>query len=361
MSHRRSTTLLLLYMVLLIATPTFAQPANDACVNAITIDPGTRYQETLDSAAATTAVDDPLQSCTTGGPNRNSHSVWYRFTAPATGILSVYTVNTVFPANPPTIVSVHTGACGTLGEVACYDSETPIASYLHTAVTNGTTYWIDVTNQAGSPGGAVKVDIYFDPDNPICPDDGGSLLKGSLGLVGLDAPDGNERLKINVRAFIHESLPNLVDTGFQIVAEDFDGGYAPVIEWSARTLAVPPGGPGSGCAAKDGWVALGSGYRYRNHSNAFPPACTPGSANGLTEIRVHRQSSDGRTVDVKVRASDTDVLHVPTIQYGSSRLRLAVTLESTIGASNADRCAHSFLPLECKANSKQTTVNCRVQ
>ena len=135
-----------------------------------------------------------------------------------------------------------------------------------------------------------------------------------------------------------------------------------MIEWSARTLAVPPGGLGTGCAPKDGWIILGGGsYRYRNKSNAFPPACVPGSANGLTEVRLHRQSSDGRTVDVKVRATDTTLLQIPVIEFGTARLRLSMTAESIIGPTNVDRCAHSFLPLECKTNGKGTKLGCRVQ
>ncbi len=362
MPPRRSVSLSILVLVLALPTVASAAPPNDDCAAAVTIDPGVRYEETLDSTTATTAVDDPAQSCTAGGANQNSHSVWYQLTPPADGVLSVYTLNhSGFPVDPPTIVSVHTGGCGALAEVACDDSDTGIASYLHTPVTSGVTYWIEVSNEAGSAGGTVKVEIYFDPDSPICPDEGGSFLKSSLSLVAIAFPAGDERLKVNARMHLHDPLPNVGVTGFQLLVEDVRNQYAPIVEWSARTLAVPPGGPGTGCAPKDGWTNTGAAYRYRNTSNAFPPGCAPGSANGLHEIRLSRKSIDWRLVDLKVRATDTALLAVPIFGPTGAppRLRLSVTAEATIGPENADHCAHSFFGLDCIANSKQTTLKCR--
>jgi hypothetical protein len=335
-------------------------PANDACVDATVVDPGTGLAETLDSATATTDLDDPLQSCTVGGPSQNTHSVWYRFTAPAGGVLSAYTLNTVFPADPPTIVSVHTGGCGALTEIGCYDSETPIASYLHVPVTSGETYWIEISNEAGSAGGAVEVDIYFEPDSPICPDAGGTFLGSTFSLNRLGGPAGDERLKVTARLFLHQPLPWVPGTGFQIMAEDPDAAFAPIVEWSARTLAIPPGALHSGCGPKDGWSesASGSSYKYRNRSNALPPTCAPGSANGLTEIRLLKKSADARIVDVKIRAKNTTSQSTPALD-GNPSIRLSMTAEAVIGPSNADRCGFSFLPLACKVNGTGTTLSCK--
>lgn len=347
-------------LLALLAPAIAAATPNDACVDATVVNPSTGLQETFDSITATTAVDDPLQSCTAGGPSQNDRSVWYRFTAPTSGVLFAYTLNTVFPADPPTIVSIHTGGCGTLTEVACHDSDTGAASYAQVPVASGTTYWIAVTNEAGSAAGDVEVDVFFEPDSPICPAAGGTLLSSTFSLNRLGGAGGDERLKLTARVFLHQPLPWVPGTGFQVMAEDPGAAFAPVVEWSERTAAIPPGALHSGCGPKDGWSesASGSSYKYRNRSGALPPSCAPGSANGISEIRLLKRSADGRIVDVKVRAKDTTVLAAPGAGPSPS-IRLAITAEEAIAATNADRCARSFVPLPCKFNGSGTTFTCK--
>lgn len=341
-------------MLLLAPGRAAAAPLNDLCVDATVVAPTTRLHETIDTTGATTAVDDPLQSCTSGGPSQNTHSIWYQLTPPSDGILSVYTLNTAFPADPPTIVSVHTGACGSLAEVACEDSTTEIASYLHTDVTGGTAYQIAITNEAGSSGGDVPVRIYFDPDSPICPHDAGDFRPKSALTFGL--PDG--RLQLNGRVFLDAPLDDVAASGFQLLVEDDHAAYAPLVEWSARTLAIPAGAVGSGCGPKDGWTAAatGSSYRYRNVSNALPPACLPGSANGLSGVRLKRRPNDPSEVDVKVRTHGTTFASALT---GVESARVSLTLEATIGATNQERCAASYFPFACRPNGSGTKLVCK--
>lgn len=55
------------------------------------------------------------------------------------------------------------------------------------------------------------------------------------------------------------------------------------------------------CDPRDGWSASGSRKRrYRNYSNALPPACTPGSAQGLQDY----QSRWYGTADVMLKLKD---------------------------------------------------------
>ncbi len=330
-----------------------AVPANDACVDATIVAPATRLHETIDTASATTDVDDPAQSCTAGGPSQNSHSIWYRMTPPTDGILSAYTLNTVFPADPPTVVSVHTGACGSLAEVDCYDSPTDVSSYLHTAVTGGTTYWIAITSDAGSPGGAVEVRIYFDPDSPLCPHDAGDFAeKSSLTFARADG-----RVQLNARAFLAAPMPDVAARGFQLLVEDWNASYAPTVEWSYRTLPVPPGTVGTGCHPNDGWTAAATGrsHRYRNVSNAVPPACTPGSANGLTDVRVKQRPNDPSVVDVKVRTRGTAFASLTDVDA----VRVSLTLDATVGPTNRERCAASYFPFRCRPNGSGSKVVCK--
>src|SRR5262249_31992537 len=147
----------------------------------------------------------------------------------------------------------------------------------------------------------------------------------------------------------------------QFLAEDVQDHYNPVVEWSERTIAVPPGGPGTGCGEKDGWVAIGNAasYRYRNHTNAMPPGCAPGSANGLTEVRLHRHPNHDRIIDVKVRAKNTTPYQPALINGGTGKIRMSATVESTIGPTNVDRCAHTFVPVNCAPNGSGTTLKCK--
>ena len=332
---------------------------NDACVDATPVDDG--FTEAFDSTPATTAPDDPLQSCTIFGPGQNLRSVWYRFTAPANGSLTVQTLNTAYPADPPTVVSVYLGACGTLTEIACDDSPTQFASAVTTAVDVGVTYLIEITNHAGSSGGLVEVAVHFAPDSPICADDGGSLQRAALTANGLRSPTGDARLKMQLTAALLAPLPNVATSGLEIVAEDLNADYAPIVEWSVRTIAVPPGGPGTGCDPRDGWKAAksGSSYRYRNLSNALPPTCAPGSANGLTEIRLLRKSKDNRTVDVKVRATKTALL-LPT-EGDALVVRLALTLDAALETGNEQRCAVSRRPIACSRASAGVLLRCNLE
>jgi hypothetical protein len=331
---------------------------NDACVDATPVDDG--FTQLFVSTPATTAPDDPFQSCTIFGPRQNLRSVWYRFVAPANGYLTVETLNTAFPADPPTIVSVHVGACGTLTEIACADSPTPFASTVTTAVDLGVAYLVEITNRLGSLGGLVAVAVHFEPDSPICADDGGTILRAELSLNGFRPPTEDLRLKVRLAALLPAPLPDVAASGVQFVVENLSAHYAPIVEWSAPTLAVPSGGPGTGCDPRDGWKAAksGSSFRYRNLSNALPPTCAPGSANGLTEIRLLRKSKDMRMVDVKIRAKETALLS--PIEDGALELRVALTLDAGLGEGTEDRCAVSRRPIACTRNRSGVLLSCKL-
>src|SRR5262249_42227847 len=103
---------------------------------------------------------DPIQSCTIPAPRQNEHSVWYRYTAPANGVVSVQTLG----SNYDTVVSVSTGTCGGgLVEEACNDEFGGThQSSVKAAVTAGTTYVIEVTSFVPS-GGTLQFALDFQP------------------------------------------------------------------------------------------------------------------------------------------------------------------------------------------------------
>ncbi len=348
--------------MLLCATGAGALEARDECIDAVPIS-RVQFEETVDSRTATTGPQDPLQSCSAGGPNRNTNSFWYRYVAPATGTLSVAALTVPFPGTPQTVITVYAGGCAALRELACADSLTRDDTRLVTRVNAEATYWIEVATEAGAEGGAMSVRLALDPDSAICPSAGGTFVKAAVNLVGLGLSVGDERLKITARVAFPEPLSPRSADGLQLLLHSFVPEYATLAEWSARTIAIPAGGLGTGCDPRDGWTTSknGASRRYRNFSNALPPACARGSANGLTEVRLLRKSTDWRVVDVKVRAKNMRLLNLPTSDdLQGDLVWLSATLGSTLGSENADRCANTRPALRCVHNGKGTATTCKL-
>ena len=69
-----------------------------------------------------------------------------------------------------------------------------------------------------------------------------------------------------------------------------------------------------------------------------------------------RRPNDPRDADLKVKARGSVFA---TALAGIESVRLSVTFDPTIGASNHDRCAASFFPLLCKASGSGTKLVCR--
>ncbi|MBI1849494.1 MAG: HYR domain-containing protein [Planctomycetes bacterium] len=132
-------------------------PANDSCSSATVINcTSTTSTVSENTSAATTAVDDPLQSCTFGGPAQNSNSVWFRFTATCRVTATFDACTSAYD----TVMTAYTGQCGALTEIACNDDggspncPGSLQSGISFTTTAGTTYFIEVTDFA-TPGGGV--------------------------------------------------------------------------------------------------------------------------------------------------------------------------------------------------------------
>ncbi len=125
-----------------------APPDNDDCAAATTIG-AFPFGDAVAIDGATSAADDPLQQCTTTAPTANANSVWYRFTAPSDGAVTVSTTGSSYD----TVLSAYTGACGALAPTACDDDlgGGDVRSLVGFAVSGGTTYFLEVTKY-GAPG-----------------------------------------------------------------------------------------------------------------------------------------------------------------------------------------------------------------
>jgi hypothetical protein len=87
-------------------------PANDSCSTPKVIG-SLPFADSLDTRTATTGSDDPV-NCS-GGQGKNS--VWYSFTATSGGEVGVDTSGSDYD----TTLTVYTGSCGALTQVACND------------------------------------------------------------------------------------------------------------------------------------------------------------------------------------------------------------------------------------------------
>jgi hypothetical protein len=121
---------------------TLAAPANDDFANASVV--GTLpFSDTISTVEATPEPTDP-EDCVGTGP-----TVWYRYTASASGRLSANT----FGSDYDTGLSVYTGTQGNLSQVACNDDADGLQSRVMFQVDAGETYYFMVAAYGSGPGG----------------------------------------------------------------------------------------------------------------------------------------------------------------------------------------------------------------
>jgi hypothetical protein len=135
-------------LALSVTTPVLAQaPSNDDFDNATTI-PGLPFSDSLNTAEATTAADDP--DCV-----GNGHTVWYSFTPAADVEVSAST----FGSDYDTTLSAYTGARGTLTQIACNDDSGGLQSRILFQANAGETYHLMVGSFFDSPGGNLVLSV----------------------------------------------------------------------------------------------------------------------------------------------------------------------------------------------------------
>jgi N-acetylneuraminic acid mutarotase len=153
----------------LILAPEAVPAPNDACQEPITVTltvGSNQYAAQFDTTAATTAADDPAQSCTIGGPAVNSKSLWWSIRVPEDGELTLSTI-TENPQRYDTVVSVYPGSdCGLLSpadEIACDDDSFAFQSKLKALVDANQTYLAEVTGWGtDNPAGELDIIARFE-------------------------------------------------------------------------------------------------------------------------------------------------------------------------------------------------------
>jgi predicted outer membrane repeat protein len=143
-------------------------------------------------------------------------------------------------------------------------------------------------------------------------------------------PSGDEALVFRGVFDLSPGTPAFFDpeaTGAQIWVYD-RGPDQSIFELSHRTMPIPPG---PGCGPHDGW----KGPRYTNVSGRIdPPACTPGSANGLRSLRFKDRRAKGKGIAVAFVAKRAQ-LGVPVGPF-----QVTVVLGASVTSSVVGDCGH---------------------
>jgi hypothetical protein len=133
-----------------------APASNDACDAPVVVD-RVPFADTWNARTATTAADDPSQSCTSQGASKNLASLWYRFAAPQAGRFVVDTSGSTYD----TVLSASTGACGGLAPVGCSDDTgTTVSSRLDLDLDAGNVVQLEVTAFHDTAPGTLQLNVH---------------------------------------------------------------------------------------------------------------------------------------------------------------------------------------------------------
>lgn len=138
-------------------------PANDDCGGAVPVFLGLN---SVDSNNATTGGPGPDDSACPGTAiGACGNDIWYSFTAPENGLLSVSLCNI---ASWDTDLQIFDGACGALNLVACNGDFGGCSTFTsqvdNVSVNAGTTYLIRVSSWSDGTTGTGDMDVTFVPD-----------------------------------------------------------------------------------------------------------------------------------------------------------------------------------------------------
>jgi cysteine-rich repeat protein len=186
---------------------------------------------------------------------------------------------------------------------------------------------------------------------------GGAVLeRAKLTSAKLGPPPGDEKLTLTGELHLPANVEAAFDpvaVGLQVRVDDLGNPGTSLLDLSHLARAVPPGAPGTGCGPEDGWKGASGRFTYRNRSTAIDfPACTPGSARGLTSVTTKHLGRGGIAVMVKTQGG--------SLPSPAGPLRATVVLGAAPGLGDAGECGSaSFSTIRCRRNGSGTTLGCR--
>jgi len=137
-------------------------PANDNCINAISITPGGVFTDSpvIGTTVGGTSTSGLTFACQTNRKN----DAWYSVVVPASGNLTVETSNSPGSTMTDSVLSVFSGTCGSLTEVGCDDDSGNglFSKIVLSALTPGSTLYIGVWTYNSTSGidGAFQLSAY---------------------------------------------------------------------------------------------------------------------------------------------------------------------------------------------------------
>ncbi|HEU4388818.1 MAG TPA: hypothetical protein VFV34_13535 [Blastocatellia bacterium] len=205
-------------------------PPNDLCQGARVI-ASLPFSDSQDISTATSSPDDPPTCANTVGSN----TVWYSLTSPADTFYGIDTAGSSFD----TVLSVYTGSCGSLVQMACSDD------FGHGAGNNsvvvfqaraGTRYFIEVA--AKGTGGVFNLRVGYPTVTSVeygfAPDESRALQISGAGFL-----DANTQVIVR-RGGVDEALP----TTFYGGSRQSDGSFGLIYGFRKKIKKIlPPGEP----------------------------------------------------------------------------------------------------------------------
>jgi len=185
---------------------------------------------------------------------------------------------------------------------------------------------------------------------------GTTIAKLKVVLKRLGGVAADEQLAVTGRLVLAPGVPATVDPaadGAQIRVTDLGVPGAPILALTSLTTPVPSGPRGAACAPRDGWATRPGSWAYANASGALnPPACTPGSAHGLTGITFKDKRATHGSIDFSAKTKNAPL----AVPVGPLRAEIVLGGQAMAGAAGA--CgAHSLPASSCTTRSG--TMTCK--
>jgi len=170
------------------------------------------------------------------------------------------------------------------------------------------------------------------PSTPECTNP--AYMPGaSVDLRRLDAGAESQQMTLRGTLFFPGGAPATLDAGAQILVEDLGSGDAAIYDLTDAASPVPGAGDPT-CDERDGWKSTSGKVQYRNRSGSLDaPACTAGTANGLSKIQYKRGGTT--SVPFIIRSKHA------TIDAPVGPVRVTLVLGDTAAAGGAGQCGVS--------------------
>jgi cysteine-rich repeat protein len=187
---------------------------------------------------------------------------------------------------------------------------------------------------------------------------GWAVSNARLSLKKLDGTANDEEMVLKGRLDVPPGVTfDPARTGVQLLLREDGVGGRTIFELTNHTFVIPPS-TFSGCDHSDGWRGANAGRRqkYTNESKCLgPPACAPGSANGLKTVAFSDKREIGRGIDFAMKTKGSSI-----VTPGRTTLVATLVLGTEPSDAASGNCAQrAFGTATCKVSTTGATIACR--